>query len=448
MNGMKISIKIAVTAAALAAAAYAPAQETGRAITLDEAIAVTLTENPAMKAAAYEERAAQQQRRAAIGLRMPQINLTGAYAYLGKDIGFDFNDLKTPVNDLAGKILGSGLIAPELIPSIQGLLNPMMNADWFLTLQDRSLGFVGGEVTLPIWMGGKINAANRAARLNERTAAEQGNQTRNALISELVERYFGLALATQVVAVRQQVADGVRRHLEDARVLEKNGMIARSERLYVEFKMAEAEREGCDMVITHHPIVFHALKRFNSADQVQRCVERAIRGGIALYACHTNLDSAPEGMSWRLAEMLGVGDLRVLQPAQADEKVGFGVVGELPAAVATVEFMRRMQRVLGVRVVRHSDIASPEVRRVAVCTGAGASMIGDARRAGADIYVTADMKYNDFMTPDKALTVADIGHFESEYCAIQILFDILSKNLITFAVRKSESSRNPVNYLV
>lgn len=168
MNGMKISIKIAVTAAALAAAAYAPAQETGRAITLDEAIAVTLTENPAMKAAAYEERAAQQQRRAAIGLRMPQINLTGAYAYLGKDIGFDFNDLKTPVNDLAGKILGSGLIAPELIPSIQGLLNPMMNADWFLTLQDRSLGFVGGEVTLPIWMGGKINAANRAARLNER----------------------------------------------------------------------------------------------------------------------------------------------------------------------------------------------------------------------------------------------------------------------------------------
>lgn len=106
--------------------------------------------------------------------------------------------------------------------------------------------------------------------------------------------------------------------------------------------MAEAEREGCDMVITHHPIVFHALKRFNSADQVQRCVERAIRGGIALYACHTNLDSAPEGMSWRLAEMLGVGDLRVLQPAQADEKVGFGVVGELPAAVATMEFMRRM----------------------------------------------------------------------------------------------------------
>ena len=240
---MKIAVKIAFMAAATIPAA-ASAQEAGRMLSLDEAVAVTLTENPALKAAAYEERAAQQQRRAAIGLRMPQINVTGAYAYMAKDIGFDFNEMKGPAKDLAGKILGSGIITdPAIIQGIQGLLNPMMNADWFLKVQDRSLGFVGGEVTVPIWMGGKINAANRAARINEKTAVAQSDQTRNALISELVERYFGLALATQVVAVRQQVVDGVRRHLEDARALERNGMIAQTERLYVEFKMAEAERE-------------------------------------------------------------------------------------------------------------------------------------------------------------------------------------------------------------
>lgn len=153
-------------------------------------------------------------------------------------------------------------------------------------------------------------------------------------------------------------------------------------------------------------------------------------------------------MSWRLAEMLGVGNLRVLQPSETGDGAGFGVVGELPEAIDTVEFMRIIQRRLEVSVVRYSDIATSGVRRVAVCTGAGASLIGEARRAGADIYITADMKYNDFMTPDKALTVADIGHFESEYCAIQLIFDILSKNLCTFAVRKSERSRNPVNYLV
>ena len=138
----------------------------------------------------------------------------------------------------------------------------------------------------------------------------------------------------------------------------------------------EAEAEGCDIVLTHHPIIFHALKRFNSADSVQRCVERAIRGRIALYACHTNLDSAPEGMSWRLAEILGVGNLGVLQPSEAGEGVGFGVVGELSESVDTVEFMQFIRRKLGVKVIRYSDTATSAVRRVAVCTGAGASLIG------------------------------------------------------------------------
>ncbi|MDE7344217.1 MAG: Nif3-like dinuclear metal center hexameric protein, partial [Alistipes sp.] len=207
-------------------------------------------------------------------------------------------------------------------------------------------------------------------------------------------------------------------------------------------------REGCDLIIAHHPVVFHALKRFNSADMVQRCVERAIRRGIALYACHTNLDSAPGGMSWYLAGQLGVERLRVLEPADADGKVGFGVVGELAAPVATADFMRLIQRTLGARVIRHSDIVRDEVRRVAVCTGAGASLIGAARAAGADFYLTADLKYNDFMTPDSALTVADAGHFESEYCAIRLLDDVLSKKLLTFALRRSAHARNPVNYWV
>lgn len=210
----------------------------------------------------------------------------------------------------------------------------------------------------------------------------------------------------------------------------------------------EAEREGCGLVITHHPIVFHPLKRFNSADVVQRCVERAIRSGIALYACHTNLDSAPGGMSWRLASILGVGSLRVLEPQAQHPEAGFGTVGELPEAMSEEAFLRRLMERTGAHVVRHSALTGREVRRVAVCTGAGASMIGAARAAGADLYVTADLKYNDFMTPDGALVVADIGHFESEYCAIELLFDILSKKLCTFAVRRSEASCNPVHYTI
>ena len=79
--------------------------------------------------------------------------------------------------------------------------------------------------------------------------------------------------------------------------------------------------------------------------------------------------------------------------------------------------------------------------------GSGGSLIGEALASGADIYITADLKYNDFMRHENRIILADMGHFESEYCAIQILFDILSKKLCIFAVRKSVCSRNPVNYM-
>ena len=235
--------KVTLVMLALAAVMQLPAQEQGRTLSLEEALEMTLSDNPAIRAAEFNRRAAQQERRAAIGLRMPQIGITGSYAYLGKDIEIDLNNMKAPVQNLAGQILQSGMIPSDYIPSISQMLSGALAASWALPLQDRSLGFVGGDVTVPLWMGGKINAANRAARINEQTARSQGIQQRNALVSELVERYYGLALAQQVVVVRQQVVDGVRKHLEDAAALEAQGMISRSEKLYVEFKMSEAERD-------------------------------------------------------------------------------------------------------------------------------------------------------------------------------------------------------------
>ena len=235
--------KVTLVMLALTAVMQLPAQEQGRTLSLEEALEMTLSDNPAIRAAEFNRRAAQQERRAAIGLRMPQIGITGSYAYLGKDIEIDLNNMKAPVQNLAGQILQSGMIPSDYIPSISQMLSGAMAASWALPLQDRSLGFVGGDVTVPLWMGGKINAANRVARINEQTARSQGIQQRNALVSELVERYYGLALARQVVVVRQQVVDGVRKHLEDAAALEAQGMISRSEKLYVEFKMSEAERD-------------------------------------------------------------------------------------------------------------------------------------------------------------------------------------------------------------
>ncbi|MFI3332913.1 MAG: Nif3-like dinuclear metal center hexameric protein [Rikenellaceae bacterium] len=208
----------------------------------------------------------------------------------------------------------------------------------------------------------------------------------------------------------------------------------------------EAKRVGANLIITHHPIIFHPLKRFNSVSYVERCVEEAIRSNISLYACHTNLDSAPEGMSWRLAKILGIGKLELLESTSTVEGVGFGVIGSLSEPMAFDLFIEHIAKVLGISALRYSRPIDRPVSRVALCTGSGGSLISRVKGCGIDLYITADLKYNDFMEPTDEFTVVDIGHFESEYCAIDILCDILSKKMFNFAVRKSETSCNPVYY--
>jgi dinuclear metal center YbgI/SA1388 family protein len=213
--------------------------------------------------------------------------------------------------------------------------------------------------------------------------------------------------------------------------------------------IAEALSEGCDLIITHHPIIFTPLKRLNSSTYVERCVEQAIRHGIALYACHTNLDSTREGMSWRVGHMIGLDSMRVLEPRPNNPEVGYGVVGELAQEEDALVFMRRVAKLFGVGAVRHSEIPAEGfcVRRVAICTGAGRSLINDALLSEADVYITADLRYNDFMMGEKRMILMDIGHFESEFCAINIINDVISKKMCNFAVRKSVCSRNPIHYL-
>ena len=207
----------------------------------------------------------------------------------------------------------------------------------------------------------------------------------------------------------------------------------------------EAIELGCSLIITHHPIIFHPLKRLNSASVVERCVECAIKHDIALYACHTNLDSAPKGMSYRLGQMLGVEDMSILEPTV--EGAGYGVVGMLAEPMAVEAFFALLREKLGCKAVRHSEVVKPTIQRVAICTGSGRSLIDAAMAAEADVYITADLRYNDFMCGENRMVLMDIGHFESEFCAIRIIYDVLSKKMCNFAVRKSVCSRNPIHYL-
>ena len=209
----------------------------------------------------------------------------------------------------------------------------------------------------------------------------------------------------------------------------------------------EAIRCGATMVVTHHPIIFSPLKRLVCANRQQRAIAKAMAAGVALYAAHTNLDSAPtEGLSPHLAGLLGVEVESLLEPS-AEEGVGIGVVGRLPEPMATAELLTLIKERLGVRALRHSTPRRESVSRVAICTGSGGSLIAAAEAAEADLYLSADFKYHDFVDADKMILV-DAGHFETEIFAIDILFDILSKKISTFAPQKSKECTNPVHYMV
>lgn len=210
----------------------------------------------------------------------------------------------------------------------------------------------------------------------------------------------------------------------------------------------EALRLGAGLIISHHPIIFHPLKHITGSSYIERVVARAIVHNIALYACHTNLDSAPDGMSFRLGNLLGLRDVILLgKPSQEDTRAGFGVVGELRESVGLHDFLRFVQQTLDVQAIRYSRGGPQEVRRVALCTGAGASMADDARRAGAEIFISSEFRYNDFLDAAGGMTIADVGHFESEYCVINLVYDIITKKMPTFALHKSGESVNPVNYI-
>ena len=211
-----------------------------RVLSFEEALHLMNSRNDRIAAADYEAETAEMQKKAAFGLRLPQIGVSGTYVHMADDIGLDFNNLKTPIGNAIGDI---GSVFPELGGAIGEMLKPALQKNWEYVLQDRDVGMVGATIQLPVYMGGKINAANNAARLDWDITRQKSTQTRNELVSELAERYFGLSLANQVVDVRREVLEGMEKHLADAKALEENGMIPKVERLYAEMSAADARRE-------------------------------------------------------------------------------------------------------------------------------------------------------------------------------------------------------------
>lgn len=314
----------------------------------------------------------------------------------------------------------------------------------------------------------------------------------------------------------------------------------------------EAVREGCNLIVAHHPIIFAGLKNINPGHYVGRAIIAAVKHDIAIYAIHTNLDNVSHGVNGKIASLLGLKNSAVLKPSNGqlrklisfvpnehldtvrnalfwagagkignydeagfysegkgsfrardganpfvgkpgirhyepetrleviypahlernvvqalkeahpyeevaydlvqlqnqDPGVGSGMIGELETAMGEEEFLKSMAGIFGLKLIRHTALRRLPIKKVAVCGGAGSFLISKALQAGADIFITSDVKYHEFFEANGQMVIADIGHYESEQFTINLLFDLLQEKFLNFAVLKSGVETNPVQYLI
>ena len=206
----------------------------------------------------------------------------------------------------------------------------------------------------------------------------------------------------------------------------------------------EAIAKGCNMIVSHHPLLFKALRQVSDATYQQRCVVRALSAGISIYSAHTSLDNAPGGVNHKIAELLGLQNLRWLSPLDGED-AGSGLLGELPRPEKDADFLARVKRSFGVQCLRHSALDGREIRRVALCGGAGAFLLGDAVRAGADCFLSGEFHYHDYFENGGVL-LAELGHYQSEQFTQDLLLEYLTTNCPGLKVVKTAIDTNPIHY--
>lgn len=313
----------------------------------------------------------------------------------------------------------------------------------------------------------------------------------------------------------------------------------------------EAIAKNCNLIVSFHPIIFGGLKKLNGNSYVERVVLKAIKNDIAIYATHTALDNSIDGVSAKMADILGLLNTEILIPKKGiikklttyipidkvetlkatlfaagagnignynncsfinegestfrgneksnpvygergeiirrketqisvfyedknenailnalkrnhpyeeiayeittteniHQNVGMGMIGELPNEMSEKDFLLYLKKTMQTDCVRHSAFINKNIKTIAVLGGSGSFAINNAKKAGADAYISADFKYHEFFKAENSILLADIGHYESEQFTKNLLVDYLTKKFSNFAIILSEKSTNPIHYI-
>ncbi|MBE6266600.1 MAG: Nif3-like dinuclear metal center hexameric protein [Prevotella ruminicola] len=209
----------------------------------------------------------------------------------------------------------------------------------------------------------------------------------------------------------------------------------------------EAKAKGCNLIVSHHPLLFRGLKTISDLNDVQRTVMSAIQKGIAVISMHTNMDNAKGGVNYRIAEKLGLQNVKFLAPTGSDAEAGSGVVGEFAEPQAADDFIIAVKKAFGVECAMCNELLRRPIKRVALCGGAGDFLLDEAVKNQADAFITGEMHYHQYFGYEQTIQICVIGHYQSEQYTAEIFDEIIKKECPGVKTFIAETNTNPILYI-
>ncbi len=201
----------------------------------------------------------------------------------------------------------------------------------------------------------------------------------------------------------------------------------------------EACHDNIDLLITHHPLIFKPLTRIDFETPVGRTIRMAAKQRLAIFAAHTNLDSARDGLNDLLARRIGLNNLsvfaQIVQPSlQSNQRVvpneGLGRIGTTDTGIELAALAAEIKTKLNLEHVKYAGNADLMVNKIAVCTGSGSGLMSQFLESDAEVFISGDLRYHDARDAEaNQRGLIDIGHFASEHLIVAVLQEKLENML-------------------
>ena len=186
----------------------------------------------------------------------------------------------------------------------------------------------------------------------------------------------------------------------------------------------KAIENNCNLIITHHPYLFSGAKSIDFSENFYKRLRMAIKNDLTIYAFHTNLDIAEDGLNDNLCEILSIKNTKVLEKGK---ELGLGRIGYIERQKADL-YIKKVKNILKAQGLIVYGDTEKDIEKIAVCGGAGSDLIKDALDEACDLIITGDIKYHDGMDlANEGIIIVDPGHYASENHVVYKLKDEIEK---------------------